>query len=340
MPATTAFSDRDNLEEQKHATKILYISWAESCSRSDHTARELGGKSRMVYLSWMGSHPLTVGFKYLGQTFMTLWHLVCEKPDAIFVMSPPLFAAFPALLWKWLFGVPFVLDCHTGAFSNPRWRRFQRLQHFLGRQAATNLVTNEIHKKLVEENGGKATIVRDVPVVYQLADLYPLSTRFNVAAICSFNYDEPIIEMFKAAGRLSDVQFYFTGNPKHLRPEIAEQRPDNVVLTGFLSDQHYGSLVARADIVLTLTTQDHTMLRGAWEAVYQATPVIVSDWQILRESFSEGAIHVDNSSESIVEAVRFAEKNLATLRSQVERARSQRIERWRGVKESILKHLQ
>ena len=59
-------------------------------------------------------------------------------------------------------------------------------------------------------------------------------------------------------------------------------------IAGFLSDQQYGSLICNADIVLTLTTQDHTMIRGAWEAIYQATPVIVSDWPILQSSFDKG----------------------------------------------------
>ena len=59
-------------------------------------------------------------------------------------------------------------------------------------------------------------------------------------------------------------------------------------IAGFLSDQQYGSLICNADIVLTLTTQDHTMLRGAWEPIYQATPVIVSDWPILQSSFDKG----------------------------------------------------
>ena len=319
--------------------KVLYISWAESCSRSDHTARELGGTSHMVYLPFFGSHPLTIIPKYLGQFSMTLWLLIRHRPDAIFVMAPPLFAAFPALLWKWLFAVPFVLDCHTGAFTNRRWRRLQWLQHFLGRQAATNLVTNNHLQELVESHGGKTTIVRDVPVEFQATDEYPLPAGFNIAVVCSFNYDEPITEMFMAARQLvgAEVNFFFTGNPKHLRPEIAEQRPDNVTLTGYLSDQQYGSLLSQADVVMTLTTQDHTMLRGAWEAIYQATPVIISDWPILKEAFESGAIHVDNSQESIAQAVLFAQENIRDLSCQAEMARNQRIERWQKVKQSINK---
>ena len=317
--------------------KILYISWAESCSRSDQTARELGGKSKMVYLAWLGSHPLTICFKYSGQTLITAWHIIRERPDAIFVMSPPLLAAFPALLWKLFFRRPFVLDCHTGAFTNPRWKRLQWLQHFLCRQAATNIVTNSHLQSLVESNGGKTTIVRDVPVQFESTEpRFPLPAGFIVVAVCSFNYDEPIAAMFEAARQLSDVQFFFSGNPNRLDPQIAELQPKNVHLTGFLSDQQYGSLICGADIVLTLTTQDHTMLRGAWEAIYQATPVIVSDWPILQKSFDKGALHVDNSSDSIIQAIKFAQQNIVNLRQQAEEAKEDRLQHWQGVKEALI----
>ncbi len=46
--------------------RVTYISWAESCSRSDNTARELGGPSHMVYLPEYGSRATTILFKYLG----------------------------------------------------------------------------------------------------------------------------------------------------------------------------------------------------------------------------------------------------------------------------------
>ena len=54
---------------------------------------------------------------------------------------------------------------------------------------------------------------------------------------------------------------------------------------------------------MTLTTRDHTMLRGAYEAIYQGTPVIVSDWALLRESFPEGAAHVENTAKAIVRGI-------------------------------------
>ena len=48
------------LDRSRHDAVITYISWAESCSRSDHTARELGGRSHMVYLPQFGSRASTI----------------------------------------------------------------------------------------------------------------------------------------------------------------------------------------------------------------------------------------------------------------------------------------
>lgn len=315
---------------------IVYISWAESCSRSDHTARELGGKSFMVYLGFLGSHPLTVPLKYLGQFVMTLWILVRERPRAVFVMSPPLVAACPAYLYRLITGAPFVMDCHTAAYLHPRWKRLQWLQHWLGRRAATNIVTNEHLAELVREHGGRATIVRDVPVVYEGRESYPLRDGFCVAVVCSFNPDEPVAEIFEAAREIPAVTLYVTGKTKHLPPDTAARKPDNVILTGFVSDDAFGDLISRTGAVMSLTTRDHTMLRGAWEAIYQATPVIVSDWPCLREAFSQGAVFTDNTARGIAEAIRQVQHEHRRLNDEAEMARRERVTRWRQVREALL----
>ena len=54
-------------------------------------------------------------------------------------------------------------------------------------------------------------------------------------------------------------------------------KPDNVRLTGFLPDSDYVGLILASDAVIALTTMDHTMQRGAYEAVYLGRPVITSN---------------------------------------------------------------
>ena len=46
------------------------------------------------------------------------------------------------------------------------------------------------------------------------------------------------------------------------------------------------------------------MLRGAYEAIYLSTPVVVSHWPLLRQAFDEGAVHVDNTAANIAAGIR------------------------------------
>jgi glycosyltransferase involved in cell wall biosynthesis len=315
--------------------KVTYISWAESCSRSDHTARELGGASHMVYLPQFGSRASTIAFKYLGQWRMTSRILRAERPNAVFVMTPPVFAALPAFWYAWRHGARVVLDAHTAAFLHPRWRRLQWLQRALCRRAATTLVHNEHQAALVHGMGAHATLVPDVPIVYSAVEPFARSATPVIAAVCSFNYDEPIAEILEAARQTPDVRIFMTGNPKHLASELKASLPSNVTLTGFLSNQAYAGLVCGADAVMTLTTRDHTMLRAAYEAVYQGTPVIVSDWALLRESFDEGAVHVDNTPAQIAAAVRRVAAEGPALRAGASRLRERKLRRWQQTKDVI-----
>ena len=316
--------------------RVTYISWAESCSRSDHTARELGGTSHMVYAARFGSHVATILFKYVTQWVRTARILRHEKPDTVFVMVPPVFAAMPAFLYAWRHRKRVVLDAHTAAFMLPRWRAFQWLQKLFCRWAATTLVSNDFLAGIVRNAGGHATIVPDVPVVFQDSEPFHSTAEFSVVAVCSFDYDEPIGALFDAADTLPDVQFFVTGNPRKLAPDLRARVPKNVTLTGFLSTSSYAGLLKGADIALVLTTYDHTMLRGAYEAIYQNTPVIVSDWPILREAFPYGALHVDNTAEGIAGAVRVARASIAELHQNARRLREEKLARWGRTRASII----
>jgi hypothetical protein len=289
----------------------------------------------MVYWESLGSRPHTVWLKYLGQTVRTWRILAAERPSAVFVMTPPVVAALVVWLYCATRRCAFVMDAHTAAFLHPRWRHFQWLQFWLCRRAATTIVHNDHLRGLVERHGGHATVVADIPVRYDQSEPYPLAGAFNVAIVCSFNPDEPIAEILAAAAQLPDVQFHMTGNPKSLDPALARALPPNVRLTGFLSTGAYGFLISNADAVMTLTTRDHTMLRGAWEAVYQATPVIVSDWPILRESFDAGAVHVDNTPGGIARAVEQLRANLPRYRDEVLALRERKEQRWASVRDTL-----
>jgi glycosyltransferase involved in cell wall biosynthesis len=281
----------------------------------------------MVYWRSLGSRPATIWLKYLAQAVSTWKILLRDKPDAVFVMSPPVIAGLVVLPYCAIRRIPFVVDAHTGAFVDRRWRHFQWLQHWLCRKATTTIVTNAHLQQLLASHGADSTSLPDVPVKYPGTDTPFEKSAFTVAVICSFDYDEPVDVILDAARALPDVRFLVTGDPG--RVEVRGLTlPANLSLTGFLDNAAYGSLLRNADVVMALTTGQHKMLRAAYEAIYQGTPIIISESPMLRQEFGSGGMLVDNTVESITGAVRQMQRDMDRYRREALDLRLIKERRW------------
>ncbi len=318
------------------AQKILFISWAENCSRSDTIARLLGGSSKMIYAAKFGSRAATVWLKYLAQMFMTWKLLRRERPRIVLVMVPPVFICVPVYLYCKIFRAGYITDTHTAAFTMSRWKPLLFLNACLYRRALTNIVTNAHLAKQVEAWSAPFIVIGDLPVRFDKIKAFPVNGRFTIAVICSYNPDEPLDEIWQAAAELRAVDFYVTGKVKDAPPRLLNNKPENVRLTDFLALDLYAGLVRDSHAVMVLTTRDHTMQRGAYEAMALGTPIITSSWPILRETFSKGALFVDNSPQSIVNAVCELQASWPEYKTAIQTQRQERHELWRE-KENALR---
>ena len=146
--------------------------------------------------------------------------------------------------------------------------------------------------------------------------------------VATFTRDEPIALFFQAAALVPDVQFHVTGNYHRASERVLAGKPGNVRLTGFLPDADYVGLLLASDAVLSLTTMDHTMQRGAYEALYLGRPVITSNFDLLRRHFCKGSVHVGNTAEEIAAGVRQMRDGLARYRVEIEQLRRERLQDW------------
>lgn len=312
-----------------------FITWYPTCRRSDTIAAELGGRSHLIhYLKF--KQPLYAPVKYVMQTFATWRKLIQDKPDVVLVATPPVFAVLVVWLYTLVSKASMIIDAHTGHFDDSRWTWLSPLSRFLSRRARTTIVTNEFLADAIRSWGAEACIIADVPVNFAAGESADFGPGKHIVVVNTFSIDEPLDHIVRAAIALPQVSFHITGNIKHARKADFDDLPANARFTGWVTEDEYAALLRACDGVMCLTTHDHTMQRGAYEAVSLHKPLITSDWQILRETFSAGTIHIDNSVDAIRDGVQRLIVEQQTLAAQMKELAKLR----RSIFDASLKNLQ
>lgn len=282
----------------------------------------------MIYSPGWGSHYATILPKYVSQTIKTLRILFRNKPKTVFVMTPPVFACLPVWIYALLTGSAFVIDAHSGAFLDSRWKGLLFLHRFFSRRAQATILTNEYLQEKVRGWGGRTMLVRDVPVYFAEPASVRLSGAHKMVYVSGSLRDEPLELFLRAARRTPEIQFYLTGSTKSFEPWIYAARPANVHFTDFLPDAEYVGTLLAADAVIALTIMDHTMQRGAYEAAYLGKPIITSDFDVLNRAFSKGTVHVKNTEEDLVRGFREMTANLQKYQKEVLKLREDKLAQW------------
>jgi glycosyltransferase involved in cell wall biosynthesis len=280
--------------------EALFLVWGPPSHgpRSQVLARELGIERLHFVYATTKRGLFYAPFKYMIQAVQTLALLFRQRPRLVFVQSPPGLAVLFVAIYCLLSGSHYVIDAHTAAFA-PYWTHPRWLYHWLARRAITTLVTNEHLQAIVQNWGGRAFVLRDIPTAFAKIEGMSLDGNFNVLVVNSFGDDEPLRGVLEAARSLQEVQFYVSGKKKNADPELLANVPANVHFTDFLPNEQYYALMSACQAVVCLTTRDNTMQRGACEALWMGKPIITSDWPLLQDYFCKGTVHVQNNVESI-----------------------------------------
>ncbi len=314
----------------RRTDRRVFVSWVR------YTSRSLSFATGMDAENWFIVPGARLGvLKYVPRFFVTFLRLCARRPASVFVMSPPYFAGLTVYLYCCLFRARYVLDAHTGAFDDPKWTRMMRLHRFLVQRAVFTIVTNNELALRVRDLGGKPIVLSDIPFSLPEAGYRVPAGQFNIVLVSTYASDEPIREVFEAVRGMEGAHVFVTGDSRRAPAELVAAKPDNVTLTGFLSENDYAGLLQSVDCFMVLTTRDFTMQRGGSEAITAGKPLITSNWPILREIFTSGTIHVDNSADAIRSAIQRVRDNQAYLTEGIVTLRRARKERFDAVREII-----
>ena len=288
--------------------KRVYIVWFPFSAPSESMANHVGAKAYHIHF-FKKRRKITAPIKYLLASFKTIYVLLKERPDIIFVMNPPIFPVLIVWLYCCLGRSNFVVDTHSGIFTASPWKYFLPLYKFLSRRALMNMVHNEPQAREVAGWNAPSIVLEPGPIQTTNNRVYQFKPGFNVVIISSYDGDEPIFEVIEAAKQLPNVNFYITGSIQRAPKDLAKHISANVVLTDFLAREDFLALLKGCDIATCLTTADNTQQWGALEALELERPIITSNWQVLREYFKRGTVHVNNTSGSIINAIELIRNN-------------------------------
>jgi len=308
----------------------LFLVWAppnQGSSRSRAFARELGIEElHYVYLDTRRSRS-NAPVRYAYQAVKTLRLLFQKRPEVVFVQNPPSFAVPFVYLYCALSGGVYIIDSHSDVFQRDFWNRPRWLHRFLAKKAAATIVTDEHFQARVNEWGGRSRIIRDPITPYATAE-FPTNGGFSVVVVNKYADDEPLAEVLAAAAELEDISFYVTGKKSKANPEMLAKATSNVCFTDFLPDAQYYGLLNACQVVMSLTTRDHTLQCGACEAMSLEKPVITSNWPLLQSYFHQGTVHVDNTGEDIRRGILEIKANYEAYTAGMRELRTQHREEW------------
>jgi glycosyltransferase involved in cell wall biosynthesis len=319
------------------ARRGMFVVWGPAWkgARSAVLARALGLPGAVyVDADWrrgLRGDPL----KYPRRIVRTVAALARHRPPLLLVQSPPTPLTWLAALYGAITGTPYLIDGHSDAFQRTRWLRPWWLNRIVWRRALAVTVTDEAWAATLRAAGARPIVVPDIPTDDPAPAPVDLGEGLHVAVVNSGGRDEPLEATLGAAALLPEITFHVTGRTLGRESAVAAA-PPNVRFTGYLSDEAYVGLLASADIVMCLTMRDHTMQRGACEALSLGRPIVTSDWPLLRSYFAAGTVHVDNTVPGIAAGVRRLVGNLDAYRAEVGELRTVRRTEWEERRRTIL----
>jgi glycosyltransferase involved in cell wall biosynthesis len=290
---------------------------------------------QLVFLSARSAVRIFRPIQYIINAFKTVLLLLKRKPKVVWIQLPPVPLLTAVLMYRRYFdnGICIIADCHNPMFSPP-WSRWPGMVRQLNK---VDLVL--VHNHLVTERAcdigiSKAIthVLEDAPALIRASASSTLTyPRPSVLFLTAFARDEPIREIYAAAGLAPELHFVIAGD---IRRASGRHRlyphPPNVILSRYLSGSHLDASISDADVLLCLTKHPDEQLSTAAEAVGAGKAMVLSDTGLLRKMYDKGAIYVNTRDPaSLAAGCRMAVADHRRLEEESSTLRSERWERWR-----------
>ena len=205
------------------------------------------------------------------------------------------------------------------------------------------IVTNSFVAKKIETIGGASLILPDkIPMIAKekMPEAFNQNKKPLITLISSFAEDEPIEEVLRAVKKLDDkVTLIVTGSIAKAKNLVSEYQSEHIIFSDYLEQSDYDGLISNSDFLIDLTTDDETLVCGAYEGLSVRVPVLLSNSSINKEVFRKGFVYSDNNSEGIQSAIEYSLENKSKLSTEIKEYKSEFKEDWEEYFNEILREL-
>jgi hypothetical protein len=157
-----------------------------------------------------------------------------------------------------------------------------------------------------------------------------------VTVVNTFNPDEPLEPILGAAKLLPQVRFFILGNTDLADRRLLRSAPDNVRFTGYLWHDAYWSQLRDSQAIMVLTNYPYSLLAGAQDGVDVRRPLILSRQPALTDYFTKGTVFVDNSIQSIVDAIQTVQRQEHQLTQEIVEFAAEKRLQWEANFQELL----
>ncbi|MGE7877218.1 glycosyltransferase [Peribacillus muralis] len=312
----------------------IFLVWTKYQARVETLSEEFKrklGDTLIVYRPNPAAHKVKKIFYYLKYFINDLQLLVEKKPKRIFVQTPPSHSLLAPIIYKKIINKEALIICDLhNAMTREPWLKRLGTQRLLSdcdliichnEVVYSNILNNKLFKIF---NYNNLVILEDkTPKLKKNfhQDNHKKQTNEPVVFFpASFNNDEPINEVIKAAELLPNYKIIMTGNSSKLKRNFnieIENLPSNVLITGWITTEEYKRTLNECDILLGLTIFNDIQMSVSNEGLGAEKVMVLSETETLRLIYKDGAQYCENNASSIAENIQIAYKNSDELKRKV-----------------------
>ncbi len=317
--------------------KVIWIAW-ERHQRTLSLSKFLKSE---LYIYESDSPRL---IKYISLSVKTIKTLLEKRPSVLIVQNPSIVLSFLVCFLKPIFGYYLIVDTHNAGISpeDKILGMLKFLNKYIVKNSNLTIVTNSNLASIVNSYSGCSFVLPDkIPELnVDVINKEIIGKDVVVVLISTFGVDEPYSEFLKCSEILSNtIKLFVTGKLTKVENDVYEKYKNTVRFTDFLPERDYFNLLAKADIVVDLTTREDCLVCGAYEAVSLGKPLVLSDTTALRSYFYKGVVFTNNSADDISASIMKCVNNIECLRSDMSALKSELSQSWAKMGNSLIAHI-